>query len=185
MNLFRSGTKKSSLSRTEVVHDALSGLDCFPEPGLNADVSPEILPVLHDPEEEEARKSAASKDVVAKDGQEHASSGQKEVTTKNLLWMPDKICKVCYNCEDPFTMYRRRHHCRMCGQVFCDRCSSEYVDGSQIPGLGAGLHRACQLCHDLHTIQTEKEGTKPVNRKYFTECGIDGEVKARTYSKSR
>jgi hypothetical protein len=70
--------------------------------------------------------------------------------------MPDKICKVCYNCEETFTMYRRRHHCRMCGQIFCDRCSSEVVDGSQMIGLGPGLHRSCGLCHELYLEQIEK-----------------------------
>lgn len=32
-------------------------------------------------------------------------------------WMPDRLCRSCYNCEQPFTMLRRRHHCRCCGQV--------------------------------------------------------------------
>ncbi|CAN0515909.1 unnamed protein product, partial [Laminaria digitata] len=42
--------------------------------------------------------------------------------------MPDKMCKVCYGCHTPFTMFRRRHHCRVCGQIFCHNCSSNQVD---------------------------------------------------------
>ena len=79
--------------------------------------------------------------------------------SNDSLWMPDKICKVCYNCEDPFTMYRRRHHCRMCGQIFCDRCSSQYIDGSLVPGLGPGLHRSCQLCHDI-SVKVRSQSNK-------------------------
>lgn len=45
-------------------------------------------------------------------------------------WMPDKLCKECYNCELPFTVFRRRHHCRLCGQVFCSNCSAFFV---QVP----------------------------------------------------
>ena len=30
-------------------------------------------------------------------------------------WMPDQLCKQCYACETPFTVFRRRHHCRLCG----------------------------------------------------------------------
>lgn len=42
-------------------------------------------------------------------------------------WMPDQLCKQCYACEIPFTVFRRRHHCRLCGQVFCNACSAHFV----------------------------------------------------------
>ncbi|XP_060077952.1 1-phosphatidylinositol 3-phosphate 5-kinase-like [Ylistrum balloti] len=35
------------------------------------------------------------------------------------FWMPDSSCKECYDCGDKFTTFRRRHHCRICGQIFC------------------------------------------------------------------
>jgi hypothetical protein len=56
----------------------------------------------------------------------------------------DKLCKVCFACEDAFTMYRRRHHCRVCGQVFCNPCSSFYIDGSIINKSGSV--RTCATC---------------------------------------
>ena len=43
-------------------------------------------------------------------------------------WMPDQFAKQCYACESQFTVFRRRHHCRLCGQVFCSRCSSSFVE---------------------------------------------------------
>jgi len=43
-------------------------------------------------------------------------------------WMPDQLCKTCYGCETQFNMFRRRHHCRLCGQVFCNPCSSFFVE---------------------------------------------------------
>lgn len=42
-------------------------------------------------------------------------------------WMPDQLCKQCHGCEQPFTVFRRRHHCRLCGQVFCSSCSASFV----------------------------------------------------------
>jgi hypothetical protein len=42
-------------------------------------------------------------------------------------WMPDRLCKHCYACDTPFTVFRRRHHCRICGQVFCNNCSGFFV----------------------------------------------------------
>lgn len=38
------------------------------------------------------------------------------------FWMPDESCRVCYDCDSPFTIFNRRHHCRLCGRVFCGRC---------------------------------------------------------------
>jgi len=42
-------------------------------------------------------------------------------------WVQDKLCKSCYACELQFSPFRRRHHCRLCGQVFCGRCSGFFL----------------------------------------------------------
>lgn len=41
-------------------------------------------------------------------------------------------------------MYRRRHHCRMCGQIFCNQCSSFYIE----QGVIGQTVRCCRLCYD-------------------------------------
>ena len=43
--------------------------------------------------------------------------------------MPDEHCKECYECNDKFNTFRRRHHCRVCGQIFCSRCCNQEVPG--------------------------------------------------------
>ncbi len=45
-------------------------------------------------------------------------------------WMPDGNCKECYECGDKFNTFRRRHHCRICGQIFCSRCCNQEVPGN-------------------------------------------------------
>lgn len=30
-------------------------------------------------------------------------------------WMNDAECSTCQKCSNPFTFFRRRHHCRYCG----------------------------------------------------------------------
>jgi hypothetical protein len=55
-------------------------------------------------------------------------------------WMPDQLCKHCYACDTPFTVFRRRHHCRLCGQVFCNSCSGYFVPASQSQGV-AGVQQ--------------------------------------------
>ena len=37
-------------------------------------------------------------------------------------WILDSKAKTCYNCEHNFTTFRRRHHCRYCGNIFCNKC---------------------------------------------------------------
>jgi hypothetical protein len=39
----------------------------------------------------------------------------------------------CYNCGTQFTVMRRRHHCRNCGQIFCWKVSL-YILNSQVCG---------------------------------------------------
>ncbi|XP_008797353.2 1-phosphatidylinositol-3-phosphate 5-kinase FAB1A-like isoform X2 [Phoenix dactylifera] len=43
------------------------------------------------------------------------------------FWMPDHSCRVCYECDSQFTIFNRRHHCRLCGRVFCAKCTSNAV----------------------------------------------------------
>ena len=38
-------------------------------------------------------------------------------------WLPDRAAEDCMNCGLPFQIWRRRHHCRVCGQIFCDACT--------------------------------------------------------------
>jgi len=40
------------------------------------------------------------------------------------MWVPDKDAAACNVCCARFSLLRRRHHCRMCGQVVCASCSS-------------------------------------------------------------
>ncbi len=51
-------------------------------------------------------------------------------------WMPDSNCKECYECGDRFNTFRRRHHCRICGQIFCSRCCNQEVPGKIMGYIG-------------------------------------------------
>ncbi|XP_033727626.1 1-phosphatidylinositol 3-phosphate 5-kinase-like [Pecten maximus] len=60
------------------------------------------------------------------------------------FWMPDSSCKECYDCGDKFTTFRRRHHCRICGQIFCSKCCNQELPG-KIIGYKGGI-RVCTYC---------------------------------------
>jgi len=59
-------------------------------------------------------------------------------------WAPDSSVTECFECQAPFTTFRRRHHCRLCGQIFCGPCSATLVPG-QVIGRG-GILRVCAYC---------------------------------------
>ncbi|KAH9178847.1 hypothetical protein EDB89DRAFT_1901620 [Lactarius sanguifluus] len=68
-------------------------------------------------------------------------------------WMDDKTCKECYDCKSVFTAWRRKHHCRICGQIFCSRCASNIIKGSRFGH--DGMIRVCNLC--LEKLANEDE----------------------------
>lgn len=50
-------------------------------------------------------------------------------------WMPDSTGKECYECYEKFNAFRRRHHCRLCGQIFCGKCSNRQINGFELGNL--------------------------------------------------
>lgn len=68
-------------------------------------------------------------------------------------WTPDDQCVGCERCEMPFGVFRRRHHCRRCGGVFCHKCSINRVRG--LPGYEDTLQRVCSGC--TQALQALKE----------------------------
>merc|ERR1712216_1110481 len=45
------------------------------------------------------------------------------VHSNSPIWMPDESAPSCTKCNEPFNMFRRRHHCRACGEVCCAQCA--------------------------------------------------------------
>lgn len=45
----------------------------------------------------------------------------------NSSWQPDSASSSCFICEDPYTFFNRRHHCRKCGRVVCAACSGQVI----------------------------------------------------------
>lgn len=67
--------------------------------------------------------------------------------------MPDSQCKECYDCSEKFTTFRRRHHCRLCGQIFCSRCCNQEIPGKFMGYTGRVYllrNRTVSMCSDLH-----------------------------------
>ena len=58
---------------------------------------------------------------------ERASNNNDAADTMVPRWVPDDDAAAaeCKGCASPFSLIVRRHHCRSCGDVFCNACSSK------------------------------------------------------------
>ncbi|XP_062615341.1 FYVE and coiled-coil domain-containing protein 1-like [Saccostrea cucullata] len=59
-------------------------------------------------------------------------------------WMDEKTVTKCLGCKQEFTFM---HHCRLCGGVFCNNCSNNYVEST----YSSRKSRACNLCYQKYT----------------------------------
>ncbi|KAG6593582.1 1-phosphatidylinositol-3-phosphate 5-kinase FAB1B, partial [Cucurbita argyrosperma subsp. sororia] len=66
------------------------------------------------------------------------------------FWMPDQSCRVCYDCDAQFTLINRRHHCRLCGRVFCAKCTANSIlapsGNPRTPREDRERIRVCNYC---------------------------------------
>eukprot|EP00397_Hematodinium_sp_SG-2012_P001259 GEMP01001260.1.p1 GENE.GEMP01001260.1~~GEMP01001260.1.p1 ORF type:complete len:1730 (+),score=451.55 GEMP01001260.1:92-5281(+) len=67
------------------------------------------------------------------------------------VWMPDAKCNHCYDCTAHFSAIRRKHHCRMCGNIFCHQCAPHFVPSSFLRLAAQAVNerksRVCEFCH--------------------------------------
>lgn len=62
---------------------------------------------------------------VEEEEEEEAAEGQMGQENNTLLsWESNDQALDCRRCHRWFNFLIRRHHCRKCGQVICDRCSA-------------------------------------------------------------
>ncbi|XP_045117500.1 RUN and FYVE domain-containing protein 2-like isoform X2 [Portunus trituberculatus] len=62
---------------------------------------------------------------------------------RDAQWAPDKEASNCRLCEKEFSISRRRHHCRHCGNIFCHGCSDNTMP---LPSSARPV-RVCDTCH--------------------------------------
>ncbi|RMZ89086.1 hypothetical protein DV736_g3679, partial [Chaetothyriales sp. CBS 134916] len=62
------------------------------------------------------------------------------------FWMRDENARDCFRCGEPFTTFRRKHHCRTCGQIFDNKCTV-LIRGAHFGSMGAV--RVCKPCEAI------------------------------------
>uniref|UniRef100_A0A7N8YFW7 FYVE, RhoGEF and PH domain containing 6 n=1 Tax=Mastacembelus armatus TaxID=205130 RepID=A0A7N8YFW7_9TELE len=66
--------------------------------------------------------------------------------SKAPIWIPDPRTTMCMICTCEFTLTWRRHHCRACGKVVCQACSSNKYC---LEYLKMQLARVCDQCFSV------------------------------------
>ncbi|RLN80565.1 hypothetical protein BBJ28_00000169 [Nothophytophthora sp. Chile5] len=61
-------------------------------------------------------------------------------------WVEDAAARTCAKCERVFSLVNRRHHCRVCGEIFCHACSRTRMVLSTNPGEIPRRQRVCDPC---------------------------------------
>ena len=65
-------------------------------------------------------------------------------SSRPKYWVPDAEIKACHKCKREFETSDAKHHCRACGQGFCDTCASER---RPVPSKGWDYPvRVCSAC---------------------------------------
>uniref|UniRef100_A0ABI7ZAF3 FYVE and coiled-coil domain containing 1 n=1 Tax=Felis catus TaxID=9685 RepID=A0ABI7ZAF3_FELCA len=57
-------------------------------------------------------------------------------------WLGDAEASHCHDCKREFSWMVRRHHCRICGRIFCYYCCNNYV----LTKHGGKKERCCRAC---------------------------------------
>ncbi|MEM5342206.1 FYVE zinc finger domain-containing protein [Paraburkholderia azotifigens] len=80
----------------------------------------------------------------------------KTLTPKTTAkWIDDSKATRCTSCKRAFSMTFRKHHCRNCGRIFCEQCSSSQAPVknrlSRWGGNTAGVKvaRVCDECYSM------------------------------------
>lgn len=104
------------------------------------------------------------------DGAEIRSEYSKLIPNKNTIhrvylrygnykigWIIDQDVKKCLLCNKAFSLFLRRHHCRNCGYVVCDSCSSHRAIIRQLKEEATSVFsrpdsRVCNVCASKHRL---------------------------------
>jgi len=69
------------------------------------------------------------------------------------LFMPDSDLEFCFQCERKFTIIHRRHHCRICGILFCSKCSALKITLPPCFRHGTAPVRVCEACYEFSRVR--------------------------------
>ncbi|MGH0117890.1 UNVERIFIED_CONTAM: hypothetical protein FKN15_003921 [Acipenser sinensis] len=76
-------------------------------------------------------------------------------------WRPNADITACSGCKKLFEELERKHHCRACGEGFCQACSSKTMPVPE-RGWGSASVRVCDSCYRQGGGGSDVPRTEPV-----------------------
>lgn len=67
-------------------------------------------------------------------------------------WTLDKEVTTCLGCQAKFDFIKRKHHCRRCGHIFCNKCC-----GSKVQFHRMGFVDPVRVCTPCATVTKQEE----------------------------
>jgi len=95
------------------------------------------------------RKLQESLSALQELGRENQSLQMECAKQQNRKWKDDSIVTACSHCSKEFSLTIRKHHCRMCGEIFCNECSSK---NATIPSSKKPV-RVCDACYLENSVK--------------------------------
>ncbi|XP_067616775.1 protein RUFY3 isoform X2 [Eurosta solidaginis] len=126
------------------------------ELGIQLSVSKLKVSELED--RERKQQQLRSSDLSLQSPSEVASAG---------IWAPDSIATHCLECKKEFSLTRRKHHCRSCGEIFCNACSEHTLPLLNDQGQTAKPVRVCNQCYETKKFMSNYDSlTDPFSFHY-------------------
>ena len=84
-----------------------------------------------------------------------------------INYVRDSQCDGCFRCGAKFTMIRRRHHCVLCGNIFCNNCSPRVDFRDRRTRKVEIRQRTCERC-----LKSYSETSKIVGSKFCVDTNV-------------
>jgi len=96
------------------------------------------------------------------------------------VWKPNSSRRDCVCCAQPFGVWRRKHHCRMCGDLVCAACSRHRLNLNNSPSQAwASREKSNFRKTDYASLEdSSRNGTKSVPQRVCDVCMRKGKKAA-------
>eukprot|EP00057_Strongylocentrotus_purpuratus_P002221 XP_003724076.1 PREDICTED: FYVE and coiled-coil domain-containing protein 1 isoform X2 [Strongylocentrotus purpuratus] len=93
-------------------------------------------------------------------------------------WMDDRQVTQCMSCLCEFGLTVRKHHCRLCGRIFCAKCTSFFV----LTSHSKKKSRVCEQCYvgHQHSLEAASINTSIISTNSYEDNLDDGPPNQRT-----
>ena len=89
-----------------------------------------------------------------------ARPGGAASEAEEIQWQRDEDALECTSCRSQFNMVNRKHHCRVCGFIFCGTCTGNRL----VLKPGTKEERVCKDCYREKTNPAPVRATAPPAR---------------------